>query len=111
MCIRDSYDTLKTGSSEAGSHLALLNMANKATFAISIGATFLALSVTGFDPALPKNSEASIDGLMMVGTLVPALLVLTGMLVLWGYPLSKRRHSIIQKRLAGRRQSEVGVAR
>lgn len=96
------YDTLKTGSRETGSHLALLNMANKATFAISIGVTFLALSVTGFDPASSTNSEASIDGLLIIGTLVPALLVLSGMLIMWGYPLSKSRHSIIQKRLARR---------
>ncbi|MEP0189910.1 MAG: MFS transporter [Erythrobacter sp.] len=99
------YDTLKTGSSEAGSHLALLNMANKATFAISIGATFLALSMTGFDPASSENSDASIDSLLIVGTLVPALLVLSGMLIMWSYPLSKRRHSIIQRRLARRDHS------
>lgn len=93
------YDTLKTGVREAGSHLALLNMANKATFAISIGATFVALSITGFDPASSENSRASINGMLIVGTLIPALLVLSGMVIMWGYPLSKRRHHVIHRRL------------
>lgn len=93
------YDTLRTGTAEAGSHIALLNVANKITFAASIGITFVLLSFTGFDPASDNNSESAIDGLMAIGTILPAVLLAIGVAVMWSFPLNKARHDIIRRRL------------
>lgn len=96
------YDTLKTGAKEAGSHIALLNVANKITFAISIGITFILLSFTGFDPSSDSNSESAIDALMAIGTVLPAALLAIGVMVMWSFPLNKARHDIIRRRLEQR---------
>lgn len=96
------YDTLKTGTQEAGSHIALLNVANKITFAVSIGITFILLSFTGFDPSSDTNSESAIDALMAIGTILPAALLAIGVAVMWSFPLNKARHDIIRRRLERR---------
>lgn len=102
------YDTLKTGTREAGSHIALLNVANKITFAVSIGVTFVLLSFTGFDPASDSNSESAIDALMIIGTILPASLLAIGVAIMWSFPLTKTRHDIVRRRLEQR--SSMGTA-
>lgn len=93
------YDTLLTGNREAGSHLALLNVANKICFAVSIGGTFGLLALSGFDPTSDANSQSSINALMAIGTILPAGLLAAGVAILWSYPLTKKRHDIIRRRL------------
>lgn len=99
------YDTLMTGTREAGSHIALLNVANKITFALSIGITFVLLSYTGFDPASDSNSQSAISALMAIGTILPAALLAIGVIIMWSFPLTKARHGIIRRRLE---RSQVG---
>lgn len=96
------YDTMKTGTREAGSHIALLNVANKITFAVSIGITFALLSLTGFDPASSSNSQSAIDALMAIGTVLPAILLAIGMAVMWSFPLNKTRYDIVRRNLVRR---------
>ena len=96
------YDTLKTGAREEGSHIALLNMANKITFAVSIAITFVLLSFTGFDPASATNSQSAINTLMVIGTILPAALLAIGVAVMWRFPLTRARHDIIRRRLDAR---------
>ena len=96
------YDTMKTGAREEGSHIALLNMANKITFAISIAITFVLLSFSGFDPASATNSQSAIDTLMIIGTILPAVLLAIGVAIMWRFPLTRARHAIVRRRLDAR---------
>lgn len=92
------YDTLKTGSNEAGTHMALLNLANKATFALSVGLAFPLLALAQFDPAGDNTPEA-LRSLMTIGTVLPSCALLLGILILWNFPLDRRRVNAIRRQL------------
>jgi glycoside/pentoside/hexuronide:cation symporter, GPH family len=90
------YDTMKTGAKEAGTHLALLNLANKATFALSVGISFPLLAFAGFNPT-GQNSPDAISALMIIGTILPAGAVAVGIVIMWNFPLSKKRYSTVRR--------------
>ena len=43
------YDTATTGTREAGTHVAIMNLANKATFAMSVGLAYPLFALVGFN--------------------------------------------------------------
>ncbi len=90
------YDTLKTGAREAGTHMAVMNLANKSTFAISVGLAYPLLAIAGFDPTI-DNTPAALNALMTVSTVVPACILLLGIVVMWNFPLTARRLNAIQR--------------
>lgn len=98
------YDTLRTGSREAGTHVALLNLANKATFALSVGISFPLLALAGFDPSAAQNTQGAINALMAIGTLLPSILLAVGIAIMWSFPLNKKRYEIVQKSLQARQR-------
>jgi len=93
------YDTMRTGSREAGSHIALLNLTSKSTFALSVGISFPLLALAGFDPGAVENSPNSENMLMIIGTLIPCLLMIAGTITMWNFPLNHKKHKIIIKKL------------
>ena len=99
------YDTLQTGAREAGSHLALLNLANKVTFALSVGITYPLLALAGFDPN-GENSPGTINALMAVTVVLPFIVMSIGLAVMWNFPLTKQRHAEIRAELAGRQVAD-----
>ncbi len=99
------YDTLQTGTREAGSHLALLNLANKVTFALSVGITYPLLALAGFDPN-GENSPATINALMAITVGLPFCVMAIGVAVMWNFPLTKERHAEIRAQLAERQAAE-----
>ena len=99
------YDTLKTGTQEAGTHMAVLNLANKATFAISVGLAYPLLALAGFDPKVENTPEA-LNALMIVSTIAPACILLLGIVVMWHFPLNERRVLAIRRRIGRREQPQ-----
>ncbi len=88
------YDTLTTGCREAGTHMAVLNLVNKSTFAISVGLVFPLLAFSGFDPtaSAPDSGQPM---LMAISTALPAILMLIGVAVMWNFPLNHQRMKTI----------------
>ncbi len=95
------YDTLQTGTREAGSHLALLNLANKVTFALSVGITYPLLALAGFDPN-GENSPATINALMAITVGLPFVFMAIGFAIMWNFPLTRERHADIRAELSRR---------
>jgi len=92
------FDTMKTGSEEAGTHLALINFANKATYAISIGISFGLFALFGFDTqAGAQNTDDALLVLKLVATILPVVIMSAGLAVMWNFPLDRRKHAIIRK--------------
>ena len=92
------FDTMKTGSEEAGTHLALINFANKATYAISIGISFGLFALFGFDTqAGAQNTDDALLVLKLVATILPVLIMSLGLAVMWNFPLDRRKHAVIRK--------------
>ncbi len=94
------YDTLKTGTAQAGAHMALLNLTNKVALAVPVGIVFPVLALAGFDPAPgAENSAAAIQALALLTT-VPAMVVMgLGIAIMWRYPITAAKHGVIRTRL------------
>lgn len=92
------YDTLKTGVQETGTHMAVLSLVNKSTFAISVGVVFPLLAASGFDPR-GETSAAAVNALLIISTVLPAALMTAGCIVLWNFPLNRRRMAVIRRHL------------
>lgn len=94
------YDTLKTGTAQAGAHMALLNLSNKLALAAPVGVVFPVLALTGFDPAPgATNSEEALRALALLTT-VPSMVVMgAGLAIMWRYPITAARHGTIRRRL------------
>lgn len=90
------FDTMKTGTKEAGTHMAVLNLVNKSTFAISVGLVFPLLAISGFEPGV-ESSGAGLGALMAISTVIPAALMVAGVAVMWNFPLNRRRMKTIRR--------------
>jgi Na+/melibiose symporter-like transporter len=98
-------DTLRTGRTEAGLFMALLNMTNKATFALSVGIGYGLIALSGFDPASAGPQPAGVLVWLTLG--VPVLVMGIGCAIMWNYPLDARRQGIVRRRLV-RRRAQAG---
>lgn len=68
--------------------------------AVAIGIVYVVLDLIGFDVAAgPGNSAASLKGVMMVYSLIPALLTAAGAMLMIRYPLTAARHAEVRAAL------------
>lgn len=91
------YDALKFKKRRTGLLFSLWGMSTKLALAISIGFAFPALDLLGFDP-----SESDPEGkifLVVIYALVPVVLKAITIRVIWNFPLDKRKHDVIIRRL------------
>lgn len=97
------YGTLKTGVTRTASYFAFYLLTNKVAIAIGSGLAFMAVSAFGYDAkAGAVNDERAKLGILLVVAVVPALLKAPAALIMWWYPITAKRHAIIQKRLQSR---------
>ncbi|GAA5526034.1 melibiose carrier protein [Microbulbifer aestuariivivens] len=93
------YARLKTGTADTGLYMAILQLINKTALALAIGVTFPLLDWAGFSEggANEGMAWAALHGLV---SWLPALIMLAAAALAWRFPLNRRRHDIIQRRLA-----------
>ncbi len=102
---------LEDGEDRAGLLYALLSTEQKIAGAVSIGLTFLALSVLGYDAHEgAHNSAQAVSGLAWTFLLGPVVFVMLGGACYLGYRLDARRHAEIRAALALRDQAAAGAA-
>jgi len=108
------YDVVKTRRDRAGSYYALLVVSLKIAAAIGAGAGFLILHYTGFDVKDPAaNSALAKTGMLVAFIGMPSLFKLVSVVPIWSFPLDRRRHRIVRRRIeqlaARRARTEADV--
>ncbi len=94
---------LETGRQRIGVLYALITSELKVAGALSIGLTFLALSLIGYDPkAGAANTPDAIHGLELVFLIGPVVFVMLGGGCYIGYKLDAKRHAEIRAELEAR---------
>ena len=92
-------DELKTGQKRAGMYFALLATINKLGGAVAVGVTLTAADkLFNFTPGA-ANSQAAIDGLLLIFCFAPAAALALTYLPLYRYPLTKEKHAEIRRSL------------
>lgn len=95
------YDTLKTGANNAGNYYALVTLLQKIGLGAGAGAALLLVSLFGFD-ANGSNEGWALAGFFIAFLGLPILLNLLATVLALYFPINRRRHNIIRKRLRTR---------
>ena len=103
-----AYDRLKFGTDRAGQLFALWSMSTKLALAAAFGVALPGVAVLGFDPAVP--SEAGRTALVVIYAVVPCVIKVLAVLIIWRFPLTRQKHSIIVRRLENNRGSRLSKA-
>ena len=97
------HDMMQTGENHSASIFAIANLMRKLNVAIGGFFAYMMLSWFNYDPEQAVNSpEAVLYGLKFTYLILPAFFSSAGALMLWYFPINRRRHDIILKRLASR---------
>ena len=99
------YDRLKFGTDRAGQLFALWSMSTKLALAAAFGVALPGVAVLGFDPAVP--SEAGRTALVVIYAVVPCVIKVLAVFIIWRFPLTRQKHSIIVRRLENNRGSRL----
>ncbi len=97
------YDTLIHGKPRGGIYWGVWSFTQKASPAVGIGVTLWVLNALGFH-ATGRNTPAALEALKYVYALGSAPFYFVGATVLLWFPITERRHAIIQRRLDARAQ-------
>jgi glycoside/pentoside/hexuronide:cation symporter, GPH family len=98
--IADYYE-LKSGASLTGVYMALLQVATKLGMAAGIGIALPLLGQLGFDVTSGYSATSRL-ALKLVACALPIVLFMCSILILRRFPITKRKHNTIRKRLLRR---------
>ncbi|RDW21895.1 MFS transporter [Oceanobacillus arenosus] len=99
------YHELITGLREDGTVYSIYSFARKVGQAIAGGLGGVAITGVGYDSALKVQTQATLDGIYSLATLVPSIIFLVVFLILvFFYPLTKQRVSKLSSDLAEKRE-------
>jgi Na+/melibiose symporter-like transporter len=97
------YGRLRTGEQRTGSYYAFYMLTSKVATAFGAGIGFMLLSAFGYDASAGAvNTGTAAFGMLFTIALLPAVLKVGGGLIIWNFPIDRRRHAIIERRLAQR---------
>jgi len=92
------YDTLKSGSNKAGNLFAFQMLLIKITMALGGALAFLVFDITGLKIGQPSTPSSDF-GIITCYLLIPISLHVAMAALCWNFPITRRRHAVIQKRL------------
>ena len=96
-------DNLMSGENRAALFFSAWSFAQKATASIGGAIAMFGLALWGFDAAPgATNGEWEIFGLRFLFSTVPSFFFLGGALIVWKYPITRKRHAQIRAELAAR---------
>jgi Na+/melibiose symporter-like transporter len=96
------YDELKNGNNRAANYYALKSLVTKANVALGGGFAFLSIGYFGYDPAAASNDSHGAFGLLLTLLFIPSALYVVSGLLMWQFPIDRRRQDIIRRRLDSR---------
>lgn len=101
------YGMMKGGADHAALYMAMYNFVMKMALAFGVGLAMPLLGALGFNP-MAENTETAMQGFVFVALFLPMIVGLPGALVLFNYPLNKRKHATIRRYLAKKGMAEIG---
>lgn len=104
------YDTLVTRNNNAGNYYALITLFQKIGLGAGAGAALVISSLFGFD-AQGNNTGTALVGFFLAFLAIPIGLNLLATVLAALFPINRRRHKIIRKRLDSRARRAAGLAR
>ena len=90
---------MRTGKNRAANYYALKSLVTKSNIALGGGFAFLTIGLFGCDPAAPSNGHWGVFGLLLTLLFIPAALYVVSGLLMWRFPIDRRRQDIIRCRL------------
>ena len=100
------YHEYITGLREDGTVYSIYSMARKVGQAAAGGIGGFAIAAVGYNAALKVQSEATLDGIFKLATILPGVIYLVCFLVLaFAYPLNKKRTQQLAVDLAEKRKT------
>lgn len=101
------YGMFKGGADHAALYMAMYNFVMKMALAFGVGLAMPLLGMFGFNPA-GENTEAAMQGFVFVALILPLIVGLPGALLLFGYPLTSKKHAICRRYLVRKGMGEIG---
>ena len=99
------YHEYLTSMREDATVYSIISMSRKVGQAVAGGIGGVAIAAVGYDAALGQQPQEVLDGIYMLGTLVPGIFYAIIAVVLFIYPLSKQKTIQLGKDLAARRNA------
>ena len=97
------HDELDSGQRREGSFSACQSWISKVGIAIGVGASGWILQFTGFDAALPAQSEHTLFMMRFMLSAIPVLGLVAALIAILGFPLTETRMQEIRSALEARR--------
>jgi GPH family glycoside/pentoside/hexuronide:cation symporter len=97
------WDELRTGKRHEGMFYSLVTLLQKVASSVAIPLVLLLLEFTGYIPNSIEQPPSAILGIRIVVGPIPAILLGAGILFAWFYPLGRKEHEDITKKLSQRR--------
>ena len=98
------YETLKRGTHAQGNYFSVLFLLSKVTTAVGSGAGFWIADLLGYVPNVASGASVL---LLIPAAIIPGILTLVASVLIFFTPITRRRHAIIAKRLAQRRERSL----
>jgi Na+/melibiose symporter-like transporter len=95
------YELFKRNVNQAANFHAMVSLATKFTAALGAGAGLMIAGFVGFDPKI-VNPPDVVAAFKLIALWIPALILVVGGIVAMGFPLDRRRHALVLRRLEGR---------
>ncbi|XOV90595.1 MAG: MFS transporter [Pseudomonadota bacterium] len=103
------YDILRTRTNNSGKYFAFNTLLDKSLIGIGVAIAFPMLSWFGYNVGGENDATAN-TGLLLTYLALPLVTHLAAAALLWNFPLDRRRHDIVQRRinqLAERNQIQI----
>ncbi|WP_083748678.1 MFS transporter [Pelomonas sp. KK5] len=94
------FDLMKSGVQRNAQYVSVLTFVRKATFGIGTSLSLLVVSQFGFEAKGAPYATAAIVGLKISAFAMPFCFFMLAALVIWAFPITARRHAVIQQRNA-----------
>ncbi|ANH69191.1 hypothetical protein ABE85_19390 [Mitsuaria sp. 7] len=106
------FDLMKSGVARTAQYVSVLTFVRKATFGIGTSLSLFVVSQFGFEAKQAVYASTAILGLKISAFALPFACFMLAALIIWAYPITARRHAVIQQRNArlGRVVPDPGLA-
>lgn len=101
------HDEWQQGLSRSGTYFAVYNFAGKNISAVATAAGLALAGAFGFDATVTQQTLEAATGLLFTISWLPTLLCLLAAPLVLKIPMDERRHEVIRRRLAQRKQREA----
>lgn len=99
-----AVDEYRTGKGRAGSIIAIVSFCQKFGSAVAMYLTGTLLGVIGYNGELAEQSAGTLSGINMFCTLSPAIGCFVALLIMAGYPISRKKYDALIEAIDARKE-------